>query len=137
MELDLVNHPPHYETNGIECIDAMRASQGDDAVKDFCICNAFKYIWRHSHKGSEIQDLEKAVWYLNKAIEIAKNSDEDRSVIWYRCKACGLTFQITAGTPPCDEILLIRHLEDDHHHSPPGEGYSAEDMINNWYEKIC
>lgn len=72
---DMVNHPPHYETNGIESIDAMRASQGDEAVKDFCICNAFKYIWRRSHKGSEIQDLEKAVWYLNKAIEIEKEKE--------------------------------------------------------------
>lgn len=69
---DMVNHPPHYETNGIECIDAMRASQGDAAVMNFCICNAFKYIWRHSHKGTAIQDLEKAVWYLNKAISIEK-----------------------------------------------------------------
>lgn len=73
---DMVNHPPHYETNGIECIDAMRASQGDEAVQDFCICNAFKYIWRSSHKGSEIEDLKKAVWYLNKAIEIEENNPD-------------------------------------------------------------
>ena len=78
VDIDLVNHPPHYETNGIECIDAMRASQGDQAVKDFCVCNAFKYIWRHSHKGTEIQDLEKAVWYLNKAIEIGKSEAEKK-----------------------------------------------------------
>lgn len=71
--VDMVNHPPHYETNGIECIDAMRASQGDNATKHFCICNAFKYIWRHNRKGFALQDLEKAVWYLNKAIEIEKD----------------------------------------------------------------
>lgn len=73
---DLVNHPPHYETNGIECIDAMRASQGDSAVKSFCICNAFKYIWRHMRKNSELEDLKKAVWYLNKAIEIEQNKED-------------------------------------------------------------
>ena len=73
MNVDMVNHPPHYETNGIECIDAMQASQGDEAVRDFCICNAFKYIWRCSYKGTFVQDLEKAVWYLNKAIKIEKN----------------------------------------------------------------
>lgn len=72
---DPVNHPAHYETNGIECIDAMRASQGDEVVKDFCICNAFKYIWRNSHKGASLQDLEKAAWYLNKAIEIEKKKE--------------------------------------------------------------
>lgn len=74
MTPDMVNHPPHYETNGIDCIDAMRASQGDAAVKEFCVCNAFKYIWRRFHKDSEIQDLEKAAWYLNKAIEIEKEN---------------------------------------------------------------
>lgn len=55
---DNVNHPPHYETNGIECIDAMKAAQGVSAVQDFCICNAFKYIWRHKHKNGA-EDIKK------------------------------------------------------------------------------
>ena len=37
---DNVNHPAHYETNGIECIDAMVASQGVDSVMSYCLCNA-------------------------------------------------------------------------------------------------
>ncbi len=65
---DSVNHPSHYETNGIECIDAMKASQGVDAVQDFCICNAFKYIWRHRRKNGA-EDIKKAVWYLTKWLE--------------------------------------------------------------------
>lgn len=67
---DPVNHPEHYETNGIECFDAIEASQGDFAAVNFAVCNAFKYIWRNQHKGAQIQDLKKAVWYLNKAIDI-------------------------------------------------------------------
>lgn len=67
---DPVNHPEHYETNGIECFDAIEASQGDSAAVNFAVCNAFKYIWRNRHKGAQIQDLKKAVWYLNKAIDI-------------------------------------------------------------------
>lgn len=67
---DPVNHPEHYETNGIECFDAIEASQGDAAAVNFAVCNAFKYIWRNQHKGAQIQDLKKAVWYLNKAIDI-------------------------------------------------------------------
>lgn len=55
---DSVNHPSHYETNGIECIDAMIAAQGADAVQDFCVCNAFKYIWRHKHKNGA-EDIKK------------------------------------------------------------------------------
>jgi hypothetical protein len=76
---DGVNHPSHYETNGIECIDAMKATQGVDAVRDFCICNAFKYIWRHRRKNGA-EDIKKAVWYLNKWLEFEgrnKNDDEE------------------------------------------------------------
>lgn len=73
---DQVNHPQHYETNGIECFDAIRASQGDDAAVNFAVCNAFKYIWRNQHKENQIQDLEKAIWYLNKAVDILKDEED-------------------------------------------------------------
>lgn len=66
---DVVNHPEHYETNGIECFDAIFASQGAVAAEDFCICNALKYIWRHRKKNG-VQDIEKAVWYLNRFLDI-------------------------------------------------------------------
>lgn len=72
---DPVNHPDHYETNGIECFDAIQASQGDDSAVNFAVCNAFKYIWRNQHKDAQIQDLKKAVWYLNKAIDILEGEE--------------------------------------------------------------
>ena len=57
-----VNHPKHY--NGkYECIEVMRDVFGEDAVKSFCILNAFKYIWRHNKKNGT-EDLKKAKWYL-------------------------------------------------------------------------
>lgn len=71
---DNVNHPPHYETNGIECIVAMEAAQGVSTVQDFCICNAFKYIWRHKHKNGA-EDIKKAVWYLTKWLELEGGND--------------------------------------------------------------
>lgn len=64
---DPVNHPAHYTSGGIECIDAMQAAFGDEAVKDFCLCNAFKYLWRHRNKNG-VEDLKKACWYLNRLI---------------------------------------------------------------------
>lgn len=73
---DSVNHPSHYETNGIECIDAMTAAQGVSAVQDFCICNAFKYIWRHKHKNGA-EDIKKAVWYLTKWLEFEGRRNDD------------------------------------------------------------
>lgn len=64
---DLVNRPAHYTQGGIECIDAMTAAFGDEAVKDFCLCNCFKYLWRHRNKNG-VEDLKKARWYLNRLI---------------------------------------------------------------------
>lgn len=65
---DPVNRPAHYTSGGIECIDAMQAAFGAEAVKDFCLCNAFKYLWRHRNKNG-VEDLKKARWYLNRLIE--------------------------------------------------------------------
>lgn len=75
---DNVNHPSHYEAStSIECIEAMELMFGEQAVYDFCVCNAYKYIWRHKNKNG-LEDLDKAEWYLNKASEIQKDADE-----WY------------------------------------------------------
>lgn len=77
---DPVNHPSHYETGGIECFDAIVASQGTEAAKDFCLCNAFKYIWRCKHKGKSLEDVKKAIWYLNKYVDFyCKELDCDES----------------------------------------------------------
>lgn len=64
---DPVNRPAHYTSGGIECIDAMQAAFGAEVVKDFCLCNAFKYLWRHRNKNG-VEDLKKARWYLNRLI---------------------------------------------------------------------
>ena len=66
---DPVNHPKHYTNTSIECIDAMVETQGKEAVIQFCICNAFKYLWRHNSKNGD-EDIKKAAWYLNKAVEL-------------------------------------------------------------------
>lgn len=66
---DAVEKPQHYTSTSVECIDAMRETQGDEAVKAFCICNAFKYLWRHNSKNGD-EDIKKASWYLNKAVEL-------------------------------------------------------------------
>ena len=73
---DVVNHPSHYETGRFECIDVMCETQGIDAVVDFCICNGFKYLYRHKNKNG-VEDLKKARWYLDKAIELIEGADND------------------------------------------------------------
>lgn len=72
VENDVVSHPAHYTQGGIECIDAMVAAFGKEAVANFCMCNAFKYIWRSKHKNGA-EDIEKAKWYLNKHKELTAN----------------------------------------------------------------
>ena len=72
---DNVNHPSHY-TGKYECIDVMQDVFGDEATNNFCLCNAFKYIWR-ARKKNGLEDVKKAVWYLNKYIEEAEKDGED------------------------------------------------------------
>ncbi len=61
---DPVNHPSHYTHGEIEAIDAIAAALGPDGFCAYCTGNAIKYIWRWRHKGG-IQDINKAIWYLN------------------------------------------------------------------------
>lgn len=72
---DNVCHPKHYETGKFECIDVMLETQGIDAVKDFCQCNAFKYLYRSRRKNG-LEDIKKAIWYLNKLLELEEKSHD-------------------------------------------------------------
>lgn len=78
MQENNVDHPSHYQSmagnNSIECIDAMRAAFGDDATAYFCVMNAFKYLWRHMGKNKN-EDINKAIWYLNKYLELGGCED--------------------------------------------------------------
>ena len=63
---DLVNHPQHYtsDPSGVECIQITRH-------RNFNIGNAIKYLWRAGIKDDTktIEDLEKAVFYINDEIK--------------------------------------------------------------------
>jgi hypothetical protein len=63
-----VNHPKHYnQIKGVECIDVAEQM-------GFNLGNALKYVWRCGDKGKKIEDLEKAIWYINR--EIARTRKE-------------------------------------------------------------
>ena len=68
---DPVNHPPHYtsDPSGVECITITQH-------RNFCIGNAIKYLWRAGLKDSapQVQDLQKAIWYINQEIERIQNA---------------------------------------------------------------
>lgn len=61
-----VNHPSHYQKNGKECIDEIVELFGIVAACQFCIGNAYKYMYRAGNKdgNSYEQDMEKCKWYI-------------------------------------------------------------------------
>lgn len=74
---DTVQRPRHYTSHpsGIECIEITEHM-------GFCLGNAIKYIWRADLKGNAVEDLKKAVWYLQREIarreRIAKKQETSR-----------------------------------------------------------
>lgn len=64
-EKEMVDHPSHYNQFKRETIEEMRLLFGDEAVKGFCKCNAYKYQRRAKFKENEEEDLNKAEWYLD------------------------------------------------------------------------
>ena len=71
---DPVNHPSHYTQGKIECIDFIT-----DKKLNFCRGNAVKYIVRAGLKdpSKEIEDLKKAVFYLNREIKDLEQKEGD------------------------------------------------------------
>jgi len=98
---DPVNHPAHYTTGRIEVSDFIA-----DKDLNFFRGNAVKYVVRAGLKDpeKEIEDLEKAVWYINREIKRIKEDEMDRSSsdpkLQYPCSLCDKVFltkeQLTA-----------------------------------------
>ena len=69
MTHDPVNTPSHYTRDGgIECIDALESALTAEQASGFRRGNAMKYVWRAGRKGSALEDLRKAEWYLKREI---------------------------------------------------------------------
>ena len=70
-----VDHPKHYNQHpsGVECIEITQHY-------DFCIGNAIKYLWRAGIKNQHttVEDLKKAIWYINKKIEMCVDKNENK-----------------------------------------------------------
>lgn len=68
---DPVNSPEHYTSHpsGIECITITRHM-------NFNLGNAIKYLWRSEKKQNQIQDLEKAIWYIKDEIQRIKDQPQ-------------------------------------------------------------
>ena len=67
MEYDIINKPKHYTTTKLQPIDVIEAWD-----LEYHLGNVVKYIARAPYKGNQVQDLEKARWYLDRFISIKK-----------------------------------------------------------------
>lgn len=76
MSTEQVNHPSHYggEDNPYETIKVIEAWGLDG---NFNLGNSIKYISRAEHKGKNVEDLEKARWYLDREIKKLKGEIDD------------------------------------------------------------
>ena len=77
-----VNHPKHYQDpSGVECITIVRH-------RNFDIGNAIKYLWRAGLKSEEglsdvdkqIEDLRKAIWYIEDEIKTLESKKADKNL---------------------------------------------------------
>ena len=69
-QAEAVNHPSHYTSGKIECIDAIECAVDsyDDPKAAFLVGQVIKYLWRAPLKGAYRQDIEKAQWYLDRLV---------------------------------------------------------------------
>jgi hypothetical protein len=74
---DIINKPPHYNTGKIEVISYI-----EDKGLGFHLGNAVKYISRAGHKDPSkyIEDLKKAVWYVEREINRAQVRETELSI---------------------------------------------------------
>lgn len=67
---DTVNHPKHYITRSIHCDHCNNLIEAIVVTEEFSgnLSNAIKYIWRCDYKDNKIEDIKKAIWYLNREL---------------------------------------------------------------------
>ena len=69
--VSMVDHPAHYVSkNGVEVIDII-----EEFGLGFHLGNVIKYVLRAGHKLNELEDLEKAKWYLERVIDLKKTEE--------------------------------------------------------------
>ena len=70
-EKEMVDHPSHYNMGKYEAIDVI-----EDWELGFNLGNTIKYISRAGHKDNIVQDLKKAMWYLDREIQRLENKEK-------------------------------------------------------------
>lgn len=129
MGHDNVNHPEHYTSGGVECIDAIRAATGEHFA-GFLQGNVVKYVWRYRLKGGS-EDLKKARWYLNRLIHIEEEEERLQEALTSVIREIGT--YVEAGKEDCGE----KHKRPHYHASDRGKAKNVERMGRIHPERVC
>lgn len=132
--MDMVNHPAHYNIPGRkECIDEMLDLYGLDAVLNFCVLNSYKYLYRHELKNGQ-EDLDKAKWYQDKGLELAKNSGKIRIAEHY-----GLEPQMQQLIEEMAELTqaICKHKRKNGDGQPLSDAIAARHVEENLIEELA
>ena len=71
-----VNHPRHYMVGGIEVLAVLKAKLTEEEFRGYCKGNVLKYVMRAGHKDEELQDYQKARFYLEEIIKGLPENDK-------------------------------------------------------------
>lgn len=71
---DMVNHPSHYTSGGIETIEYMEAKSTPEEFRGHLRLTTIKYLSRAGLKEDTLQDLQKARWYLDRLIKFIETN---------------------------------------------------------------
>ena len=125
---DNVNHPSHYTSGKVECIDALdAATAGLQGIEAVCTANAIKYLWRWRQKNG-IEDLEKAVWYINHLIKsLSPDPEPELENEWEKqAKEIEMTWK---------KQNMIKDLERQKRHEAEEAAFKSEGMRHDDYLK--
>ena len=92
---DIIDHPPHYTHGAIEPIDVIE----DWRLPHHLAC-VLKYIARHEHKGNALNDLDKAIWYLQRYRTLVSDDAFDVAVSEHERRLCERHDAVHAAVEP-------------------------------------
>lgn len=94
---DNINKPQHYNQGNIECIDFIEEMNlNKTGAIAGSLANVVKYLWRYEDKGKPIEDVKKALWYMERAILVF---NKGLGVSIYRCQQ--------QDTQKLNDVLLL------------------------------
>lgn len=75
-----VNEPPHYNSGEIECIEYLEDNLSEEGYCGYLEGNVKKYLHRYRYKGKAVEDLKKAIWYLDRLTQVYEKKEQRKNL---------------------------------------------------------